>query len=126
MRRREALPKTNMKERYRTIIATYVSARRHLRGDRRGAKTLTQMAKEIGTTKSTVRRWLRRDHWSLWMEYWASAEDIWEAARLDRVRLPQRERQAKRIADERCREALLADLDRCLAELTCADPAPAH
>ena len=44
-------------------------------------KTLTQMAKEIGTTKSTVRRWLRRDHWSLWMQHWASAEDLWEAER---------------------------------------------
>ena len=112
-----------MKDRYRTIVATYVAAQRHLRGDGRGAKTLTQMAKEIGTTKSTVRRWLRRDHWPLWMEFWASPEDIWEAARLDRVRLPQRERQAKRIAEVQRREALLVDLDRCLAELKCAGPA---
>jgi len=37
------------------------------------------MAAELGTTKSTVRRWLRRDHWELWMEHWASAEEIWEA-----------------------------------------------
>ena len=85
---------TIMKQTHRTTIAAYVSAQRHLRGDRRGAKTLTQMAKEIGTTKSTVRRWLRRDHWALWMEYWASAEEIWEAARQERELLPQRERQA--------------------------------
>ena len=106
-----------MKQTHRTTIAAYVSAQRHLRGDRRGAKTLTQMAKEIGTTKTTVRRWLRRDHWPLWMEYWASAEDMWEAARQERENLPQRERQAKQIAVERHRKALLADLDRSLAGL---------
>ena len=81
-----------MKQTHRTTIAAYVSAQRHLRGDRRGAKTLTQMAKEIGTTKSTVRRWLRRDHWPLWMEYWASAEEFWEAARQDREHTGRRER----------------------------------
>ena len=69
-----------MKEMHRTAIAAYVSAQRHLRDDRRGAKTLTQMAREIGTTKNTIRRWLRRDHWGLWMEYWGSAEEMGEAA----------------------------------------------
>ena len=59
-------------------VAAYVAAQRHLRCDLRGAKTLTQMAAELGTTKSTVRRWLRRDHWELWMENWASVDAIWE------------------------------------------------
>jgi hypothetical protein len=36
------------------------------------------MAAELGTTKSTVRRWPRRDRWQLWMENWASVEEIWE------------------------------------------------
>jgi hypothetical protein len=106
-----------MKAIHRTTIATYVASQRHLRGGLRGAKTLTQMADEIGTTKSTVRRWLRRDHWPLWMENWASAEDMWEASRQNRERLPQRERQAKQIAEERHRKALLADLDRSLVGL---------
>ena len=37
-------------------MTAYVAAQRHLRGNLRGAKTLTQMAVELGTTKSTVRR----------------------------------------------------------------------
>ena len=107
-----------MKEIHRSAIAAYVSAQRHLRGDGRGAKTLTQMAKEVGTTKNTVRRWLRRDHWALWMEHWASVEEIWEAAQRDRQRLPQRERQARRLAEEQCRTALVTHLNRCLEELS--------
>ena len=107
-----------MKEKHRTIIATYVAAHKHLRGDLSGAKTLTQMAREIGTTKNTVRRWLRRDHWSLWTQHWASVEEIWEAAQRDRQRLPQRERQARRLAEEQCRTALVTHLNRCLEELT--------
>jgi IS30 family transposase len=103
-----------LKDIHRNTIAAYVSVERHLRGDGRGAKTLTQMAKEIGTTKSTVGRWLRRDHWALWMEFWASAEEIWEAAQRDRQRLPQRDRQ---LAEEQCRTALLAHLDGCFADL---------
>jgi hypothetical protein len=34
--------------------------------------TLTQTAAELGTTKNTI----RRDHWDLWMERWASVEEI--------------------------------------------------
>ena len=61
---------------HRAVAAAYIASQGHLRGDCRGPKTLTQMAKEIDTSKATVRRWLRRDHWPLWMEYWASVEDI--------------------------------------------------
>ena len=99
-----------MKGTNRTNVAAYVAANGHLRDDLRGAKTLTQMATELGTTKSTVRRWLRRDHWDLWMEHWASAEEIWEAARQDR--------EAMRIVKEVRLQALLTHLDRSLAELT--------
>src|SRR5262245_3878185 len=67
-----------MKATNRTKVAAYVAAQRHLRGDLRGAKTLTQMATELGTTVNTVRRWLRRDRWELWMEHWASVDEIWE------------------------------------------------
>ena len=73
-----------MKEKKRTATATYVAADRHLRGDLRGAKTLTQMAAELGTTKNAVSRWLRRDHWELWMEHWASVEEIWEDMKAER------------------------------------------
>jgi hypothetical protein len=56
------------------------------------------------------------------MEYWASAEEMWEAARQDRENLPQRGRQTRQVAEERHRKALLAGLDRSLAELTSGGP----
>ena len=106
-----------MNSRHRAVVAACVASQGHLRVDRRGVKTLTQMAKEIGTTKSTVRRWLRRDHWVLWMEYWASAEDIWEAEQQARAQLPHEVRVAKRQADRHRQAALMAHLDSCLAKL---------
>jgi hypothetical protein len=42
-----------MTTRHRTAIAAYVAAERHFREDRRGVKTLKQIAEEIGTTKTT-------------------------------------------------------------------------
>jgi predicted transcriptional regulator len=69
-------------------------------------KTLTQIAREIGTTKDTVRRWLRRDHWDLWMEHWASVEEIW-AARGD----------ATSAGDQRTPPELRAFLAQSLAEI---------
>ena len=57
-------------------MTAYVAAQGHI--DRQRAKTLTQMAAELGASKSTVRRWLRHDHWELWMEHWASVDEIWE------------------------------------------------
>jgi hypothetical protein len=101
----------------RRSLAAYVAADRHLNTCGRGAKTLTQMAAELGTTKSTVRRWLRRDHWELWMEHWASADEIWEAIQ-DQLRKTLRDREERRLLGGRHREMLVADLDRCLAELT--------
>jgi hypothetical protein len=47
---------------HRRSLAAYVSAGSHLREPGRDAKTLTQIAREIGTSRPTVRRWLRRDH----------------------------------------------------------------
>jgi uncharacterized protein YjcR len=43
------------------------------------------MAAELGTTKNTVRRWHRRDHWDLWMERWASVEEICEELKRERA-----------------------------------------
>jgi hypothetical protein len=69
---------------HRRSLAAYVAADRYLNTCNRAAKTLTQMAAELGTTKGTVRRWLRRDHWDLWMEYWASADELWEEMKANR------------------------------------------
>jgi len=107
-----------LKEKNKTNVAAYVAAQRHLRGDLRCAKTLTQMAAELGTTKSTVRRWLRRDHWDLWMEHWASADELWEAALQDRARPPHHHLEVRRGVDDGRREMIIVDLERCLAELT--------
>jgi len=90
-----------------TNVAAYLAEQRHLRGDLRGAKTLTQMAAELGTTRSTVRRWLRRDHWDIWMDHWASAA----------IQDPARQREAKRPV-EGGRPMLVLDFHRCLAERT--------
>jgi hypothetical protein len=74
-----------MKETNRYNVAAYVADERHLRGPLRGAKTLTQMAAELGTTTKTMRRWLRRDHWDLWMEHWASADELLEVGQRERT-----------------------------------------
>jgi IS30 family transposase len=93
-----------MKETNRSNLTAYLAEQRHLRGDLRCAKTLTQMAAELGTTKSTVRRWLRRDHWDLWMEHWASVEEIWEARQQERsaARLVQPRRDFQITLEEFC------------------------
>jgi hypothetical protein len=54
---------------------------------------------------------------SLWMEYWPSADELWEEAQRERTALPHHEREAKRRAQERYRKAFFADLDRRLADL---------
>jgi hypothetical protein len=103
-----------MKGTNRTNVAAYLVEQRHLRGNLRGAKTLTQMAAELCTTKSTVRRWLRRDHWELWMENWASVDELWVAATQE----PARQREAMQPVEKGHPKMLVLDLDRCLAELT--------
>jgi hypothetical protein len=71
-----------MTPKYRTAIAAYVAAGRYLREGCDGAKTVAQIAAEIGTDPNTVRRWLRRDHQQLWMQYWPSVNELWEPARV--------------------------------------------
>src|SRR5262245_24805426 len=83
--------------RYRTAIASYITSGRHLREGGEGAKTVKQMAKEIGTDPNTVRRWLRRDHWPLWMQHWPSVNELWGAAQRDQAR----EGKLRSLADAR-------------------------
>jgi hypothetical protein len=69
-----------MTTKHSTAVASYVAAERHLGEDRVGvAKTVRRMVAEIGTDPNTVRRWLRRDKRQLWLEYWPSANEPWEA-----------------------------------------------
>jgi len=104
-----------MIETYRAAVAAHVAGERHIRECGREAKTLNQIARELGTSKNTVRRWLRRDHWDLWMEHWASVEEIWDAAQRDREQSPRDQR--KRLANEQRKGELKAALDRSLARL---------
>jgi predicted transcriptional regulator len=69
---------------------------------------MKEIAADIGTTTTTVRRWLRRDHHSLWMEYWPSANELWDAAQMEKA--------GKRVDDRRDGE-LVAALGRSLGEL---------
>jgi predicted transcriptional regulator len=94
-----------MRSQHRRSLATYVATERHLMGPSGVSKTLTQIAREIGTTKNTVRRWLRRDHWDLWIEHWASVEEIWEG---DGDRSP---------VDQHTQRELRAFLAQSLAEI---------
>ena len=100
---------------HRRSVAAYVAEARHL--DQHGAKTLKQMGREIGTTKDTVRRWLRRDHWDLWMEHWASVEEIWDDAQRDRLRRDGHQQDVVRRAEERRKAELKASLDQALADV---------
>ena len=102
-----------MTSRHRTAIAAYVAAKRHLRVGGEGAKTVKQMAKEIGTDPNTVRRWLRRDHWDLWTQHWPSVNELWEEAQRDKAR----EGKLRSLADARAGRELVAFLDRSLQEL---------
>jgi uncharacterized protein YjcR len=106
-----------MKEKKRTAVAAYLAVDRHLRDDLRSAKTLTQMAAELGTTKNTVRRWLRRDHWDLWMEYWASVEEIWEEAQRNRRLMSPNKCQAEKVAHRKQQRELMMALDSSLLEI---------
>jgi hypothetical protein len=98
-----------MTPKYRTAVAAYVAAGRHLRDGGEGAKPVKQMAEEIGTDPNTVRRWLRRDHRQLWMEYWPSINELWAVVQRDKVR----EGEQHEMADHE----LVAFLDRSLQEL---------
>ena len=100
------------------MTSAYLAAQRPTSGATpKVAKTLTQMAAELGTTKNTVRRWHRRDHWDLWMDHWASADELWEAALQDRTRLLHQHGEVTRHIHERRLEMLVVDLDRLTNEV---------
>jgi DNA invertase Pin-like site-specific DNA recombinase len=55
---------------YRPAIAAYLAAGHHLRPD--GVKSVRQIARELGMSATTVRRWLKLNHRDLWLKYWVS------------------------------------------------------
>ena len=70
-----------MKNSNRSNIAAYISSKRHLTDNGGQAKTLKQVAHELGTAPTTVRRWLRRDHWETWLDWWPNVPDLLEDTR---------------------------------------------
>jgi len=107
-----------MAPRYRTAIASYVAAGRHLREVGDEPKSVKQIAQEISTDPNTVRRWLRRDHKALWMEYWPSVNELWEEAQREKVP------NGNGRADVGCDRELVTFLDRSLQELLNAGSCP--
>jgi hypothetical protein len=102
-----------MTPKYSMAVAAYVAAGRHLRDTGEGAKTVKQMAAEIGTDPNTIRRWLRRDHRQLWMELWPTINELWEAAQQEKA--PKGDLHG--LANDRADGELVAFLNRSLQEL---------
>lgn len=61
---------------YRQRVAGYIKAGRHLQTPREG-KPIRQIAAELGIPPPAVRRWLRKDHREVWMQYWPSLAELW-------------------------------------------------
>ena len=57
---------------HRAKLADYLAAKRHVLHPLR-CKTILQIARETATTPSTVRRWLKTDHYEEWVYWWLPA-----------------------------------------------------
>ncbi len=68
---------------HRKAVAAYVRAGLHLTAPSR-AKSVRVIAAELGMSATTARRWLRRDHYDQWMEYWPTVEDIFAESERER------------------------------------------
>lgn len=77
-------------------VAAYLAEGRHLITPDR-AKTIRQMADEIGVRPDTLRSELRRNYYALWAEWWPSFDVLWEQVRAETAAV---------------QEASLADVDR--------------
>lgn len=52
----------------RALISEYIGACLHLI-DENAAKPISQIAKETGTSETTARRWLEKDHYDMWFRW---------------------------------------------------------
>ena len=99
--------------RHRTAISSHGAAGRRLTEGGDGAKTVMQITHEIGADPTTVRRWLRHDHRSLWMQHWPSPNELSEEAQRDTLR----KRNVHRRISKAPQPKLIAGLDRSLQKL---------
>jgi IS30 family transposase len=67
---------------YRRKVAAYLAEGRHLITPDR-AKTIRQMADEIGVRPDTLRSELRRNYYALWAEWWPSFDALLEQVRAE-------------------------------------------
>lgn len=58
---------------HRQRLAEYLAAGRHVLPDGR-VKPMWRVGEELGTSRETVQRWLRRDHREAWLKLWAMPE----------------------------------------------------
>lgn len=82
-----AIQTSKMPTAHRSAIADYVKAERHVLSPGR-AKKVKVIAAELGMSDETARRWLRRDHYDEWMEYWPTVEDLFAESARERAANP--------------------------------------
>ena len=62
---------------HRVTLAAYIRDGRHMLTDDK-AKTIRQIAEDAGMSTTTVRHWLKVDHYDVWLDWWPSVEALWE------------------------------------------------
>jgi hypothetical protein len=74
---------------HRATLGAYIRAGRHMVSENK-AKTIPQIASEIGMSTTTARHWLKADHYAEWLEWWPSVEALFaEWQQKDRRAAPQ-------------------------------------
>lgn len=61
---------------HREVLRDYILAGRHVISDAE-AKPMSQIAAETGMSTTTVRHWLKADHYDEWLHYWPTVEALW-------------------------------------------------
>lgn len=62
---------------HRVTLGEYISAGRHLTSETR-AKPIREIAAETGISTTTVRHWLKADHYDVWLDWWPTVEALVE------------------------------------------------
>jgi DNA-binding transcriptional ArsR family regulator len=102
----------------REELKAFLASRRHIaRIPPRGPLSLSELARAIGVSRNTTRRWLKADHPRLYWDHWASLPERWENAQAARRALPAHVRKGREAEKARRTEVLLAALNEELAQL---------
>lgn len=71
---------------HRATLGEYIRAGRHVISETR-AKIIREIAAETGISTTTVRHWLKRDHYDEWLYYWPTPDALWEEWQKDKPAL---------------------------------------